>query len=414
MSVAATSFIAALAQEGSIKSYLEHGGLGHLFRSEPDQNLFKFFDEHVRTYAKLPAPETILHHAKVELPTPSEPAAYYLELMRKAYVEVSIYDAAKAADAKLKAETKDPIGALDILRERVSRIDAHQMQPYVSDYREAGETLVNAYKSTLMGDNDTGLKFGWPTLDKMSGGLVEGDVVSFAGRPAAGKSFFMLWCALAMWRQGRAPLFVSMEMSPLSILQRLSAIHAQKAIGDIKNGTLTSQAYEGYRSVLASLKGFDVPFWVVDGNLKATAHDIHALALQLKPGAIFVDGAYLMKHPSEKERYRRVAENMDLIKTDLAGLAPTVCSWQFNREAKKLKQGQNPDLEHIGYSDAIGQHSSLVLGLFEDESVESKEQKQIHVLKGRNGEIGTFSVNWRFSHTTDFSEVSNDIEDLGY
>ena len=159
-----------------------------------------------------------------------------------------------------------------------------------------------------------------------------------------------------------------------------------------------------YQKVLSELPGMTHPFWVVDGNLKATVSDVQALALQLKPGAIVLDGAYLMKHPTEKDRYRRVAENMDMIKMDLAPIAPTVCSWQFNRDAKKLKQGEEPTLDHIGYSDTIGQHSSLVLGLFEEDSVETETRRKVSVLKGRNGEAGCFFTKWDFDMTCDFSE----------
>ena len=83
------------------------------------------------------------------------------------------------------------------------------------------------------------------------------------------------------------------------------------------------------------IKGYGAPFYVVDGNLTATVEDIWTLARQLKPDAIFIDGAYLVKHPKERDRYRRVAENAELMKRELAALAPTVCSWQFAKTAAK-------------------------------------------------------------------------------
>jgi len=89
-----------------------------------------------------------------------------------------------------------------------------------------------------------------------------------------------------------------------------------------------------------------------------------------------------------------------------------VCSWQFNRDAaKKFKKkgGDTPDLEDIGYSDAIGQHSSIVLGLLQDENLATAQYRQVHVLKGRGGEQGTFSVLWDFLHS-DFGEHDAVIE----
>jgi hypothetical protein len=132
------------------------------------------------------------------------------------------------------------------------------------------------------------------------------------------------------------------------------------------------------------------------------------LARQLAPEAIYVDGGYLLKHPRERDRYKRVAENADLIKQSLSDLAPVACSWQFARAAakksKKSKLGDEVGLEDIGYTDAIGQASSLVLGLFEEDSVETIKQRRVSILKGRNGEIGQFSTRWNWL-TMDFTEI---------
>jgi len=75
------------------------------------------------------------------------------------------------------------------------------------------------------------------------------------------------------------------------------------------------------------------------------------------------------------------------------------CSWQFNREAtKKAKKGggDHGDLEDIGYSDAIGQISSIALSLFQEDGIETMKRRKIQVMKGRNGEVGQFSIAWDF------------------
>lgn len=60
---------------------------------------------------------------------------------------------------------------------------------------------------------------------------------------------------------------------------------------------------------------------------------------------------------TERDRFRRVAENADLIKQELASIAPTVVSWQFARSASKknAKKGEEVTMDDIGYTDAIGQ-----------------------------------------------------------
>ena len=126
----------------------------------------------------------------------------------------------------------------------------------------------------------------------------------------------------------------------------------------------------------------------------------------MKPGAIFIDGAYLTKHPTEKDRYRRVAENAELMKSELASLAPTVASWQFAKTAAKKdkKKGEKVTGDDIGYSDAIFQVSSLILGLFEEDSGETLKQRKVEILKGRSGEVGSFTTQWNFDQML-FSEI---------
>jgi hypothetical protein len=107
---------------------------------------------------------------------------------------------------------------------------------------------------------------------------------------------------------------------------------------------------------------------------------------------------------------------VELMKQELAALAPVVVSWQFSRDAakKNKKKGEKAGLEDIGYTDAIGQVSSLVLGLFEEESVETIKQRKIEILKGRNGEIGSFITRWDFNKM-DFSEIEDeDVSELQF
>jgi replicative DNA helicase len=148
--------------------------------------------------------------------------------------------------------------------------------------------------------------------------------------------------------------------------------------------------------------------YVVDGNLAASVDDIYRLAAQLKVAAVYIDGAYLLRHKNARlDRFTKVAENTERMKqlTGDCGL-PTFASWQFNREAaKKAKKGdEKVGLEDIGMSDAIAQCSSIVLGLFQEESVETMHQRQVDVLKGRNGEVGQFSINWLFD-VMNFDEI---------
>lgn len=53
MSIAAINYVTALLNGGSAAQLLKHGKVGHLFRSEQDQALWTFVDNHARKYGQL-------------------------------------------------------------------------------------------------------------------------------------------------------------------------------------------------------------------------------------------------------------------------------------------------------------------------------------------------------------------------
>ncbi len=417
-------FLSAVIAEGSVGALLEYGRIEHLFKAN-EIGVYEFVRDFVKEYQTLPTEDTIEVHTGDTLVQHSEPSAYYHDLMELRHIEFSMKKAMKKAGDLFMPENKDVMSALEVMTNAVMDLASQRVQKQVVDFRHAYEVVVGEYASKFNLTDQKGLHMGWPYIDELTGGLVRGDVASMVGRPAAGKTWQLLYAAHHGWRKAgknhdpeadQSRLFVSMEIGLLPIQQRLAAMQAHVSASNLKKSALGSGKLSMLKAGLAEIKDYGAPFWVVDGNLAATVEDIWALARQLKPAAIFIDGAYLVKHPTERDRYRRVAENAELIKSELAPIAPTVCSWQFAKTAgkKNPKKGEKVTMDDIGYTDAIAQVSSLVLGLFQEDSVETLNQRKVEVLKGRNGETGSFITAWDFQ-TMDFSEVTQtDVGDLQF
>jgi replicative DNA helicase len=414
----AQRYIAAVIQNGHIEALLKHGPVKHLFKGE-EEKLWNYFDNHVKKYGVMPDFELVKADTGFDLAAQIQPAEFYLDKARANYTQTSLNALmAEVHEKYLKGAGANPADGLNMLGNAVMSLSVQNMGALVLDYREAQTLIMQAYKAKLM-DSTMGLQLGWPTLDAMTGGLVAGDMISIAGRPAAGKTWFVLWMALYAWMmQGKVPLFLSMEIKPLPIEQRLLAIQGHLPAKGIKDAMLTSKQMAQMKKVLAELSTSKIPFHVVDGNLTSNVSDVYALTRQLKPDLVIIDGAYLLTHPTERDRFKRVAENASLIKQQICDLAPTICSWQFARPPKTQKGEKKKQLtgDDIGYSDAILQLSSLALGIMQEESAETIKQREVSVLKGRQGEMGKFTVNWDFDYTTDFSEILPDspeqIEEL--
>lgn len=415
----AQRYLAAVIAEGRVETLLKHGPVAHLFAGH-EERLWSYFDRHVKTYGTLPDFALVKADTGFDLAAQTQPAAFYLDRARDNHLHRSLLALlAEVHHKHLAGANANPREALSVLGNAVMALSVQNNGALVMDYRRAQDAIMQAFKAKMMDAGTMGLQLGWPTLDAMTGGLGVGDMIGLAGRPAAGKTWFMLWMALHAWAvQGKAPLFVSMEIKPLTIVQRLLAIHAKLPFKGIRDAALTTTQYRQMKHVLVESAQSPVPFHVVDGNLAASVADLHALCRQLKPDFVVIDGAYLLTHPTERDRFKRVAENASLIKQHICDLAPTACSWQFARPPKSSggsggNQKKPPQTgDEIGYSDAILQLSSLALGLMQPESAETIKQREVSILKGRNGETGSFTVNWNFDWTTDFSEVTEKEEEL--
>lgn len=404
-------FLAALVAEGAASALLQYGPLDHLFKGN-EVELWHFVKAFWKEYGSIPSFTAIEEYTGEALAPAPDPSKFYYDQLVIRHQEIAIKASMKKAQEQLQPGGEGSAAALKQIVELALKLTTEQHGKQVSDLRHAYDLVIGMFAAQLK-EADPGLKLGWRTLDEMTGGLRLGDLISMVGRPGIGKTWQMLYCAHHGWlaaekdenSPGESRMFVSMEMGVLPIEQRLAAMHTSVPISGIKKSALSKLKYTELKKGLKAMQGFKAPFYVVDGNLTATVDDIYMLAKQLKPKAVFVDGAYLVKHPTERDRYKRVSENADLLKTRIANeICPVVCSWQFARTASKKKKGEEVDLSDIAYADAIGQVSSLVMGLFEEETVDTLKQRRVKVLKGRSGETGEFLAKWDFEKM-DFSEV---------
>lgn len=381
--------------------------------------VFEWVRDHVQHHHALPQEETLYGAFPTlkGIPTP-EPASYYVQTLENAYYYEQINLANLETSKMLKENQDDWEKAVEVFSRTISRITEQRYRLQVMYMNTEGPQIAAKLLFKNLVKEEAHSEFGWPYLDDM-GGAGAGDVVSYIGRPMQGKSFMLLYGALHNWRKKRHNvLFASMEMNHQIIAERAMSMVAGTSLTQLKQGTFATPTKEKFKAEMLGLKaasdsGEIGNMYVVNGNLAADVEDIYSLANQYECDDVFIDGAYLCRHKNPRlDRFTRAAENCELMKRYSEDMEiPTFSSWQFNREAsKKQKNGKGADtagLEDIGYSDAIGQISSIVVGLFQEEGAESITKKILRVLKGRGGETGQFEVKWDFDSTC-FDQVQEE------
>lgn len=373
---------------------------------ESEIPLYEFVGEHVLKYGGLPDPDTVEEDTIFKVPEPKESFKYYMEKTHNRFLQKVINH--MMSEVQVELLNKNPAEAASKMMAKISDLAIMQYSDGLVDFRYSEEAVVQAYLDKKKFGMGTGIYTGWETLDDMMGGAEAGDLFTIVGRPASGKTFLLLFMAYYAWKmQGRVPLFISPEMNPLMLQQRLTAVHASKNLSGLMHGKYSDKVFGVVKKVLSALADEELPFWIVDGSKVPTIEDIYLLTRQLNPDAVYYDAAYLMKHQNKRlSKWDRIAESANGLK-DLATYCeiPTFASYQFNKlMEKKVDKKTTVTLADIYGSDEIGHLSSVVLGLLEIESVKTLKEREVSVLKGRGGETGKFSINWKFDYM-DFSEV---------
>lgn len=390
-----------------------------IFTSQ-EKPAYQFCVDHLAEHGVLPAESTLAHELGVTLPEADEPPTYWLNRLDTRHRYNVLRKAVQESREALQGNQSNK--ALALLEAAVLDLTEHKQRHDIVNVKEEAAGLIeqDLHLKQKLG-MDFGIQTGWPYLDDLSGGFQPGDYISVVGRPGQGKSYLMLFIAIHMWQTtGKTPLFVSMEMLPLPLVQRVAAMLTQTPSKLFMKAGLGGKAKDNVLSGLQQIADSDMPpFYIVNGNLSAKPSEVLALTKQLKPDCVFIDGAYLMQMDTPQTiDWVRIKSTVEECKSTIAqGMSiPVVGSFQFSKPPKKVgkkdPKKDRPTLDDIGGSDAIAQISTMILGLLQDETIDTIERKRIEVLKGRNGEFGYFDINWLFETWPymDFTQVKDETD----
>ena len=263
----------------------------------------------------------------------------------------------------------------------------------------------------------TGIPTGYASLDALTGGLHDCELVILAARPSMGKTALATNVVDYATVEAKVPtLFVSLEMSRLELAQRMLCARGRIDGCKFRSGFLSGQDRE--KLVVASAELSKAPLFI-DDTASRTVTEIAAAARRLKRkaklGLIVVDYLQLVEPDNPKDsRQEQVAR----IARRLKGLAremkvPVLCLAQLNRQAEATRETR-PRLSHLRESGAIEQDADVVMFIHREEVGLSPEearekdvvgQADLIIAKQRNGPVGDVKLAW-FSQYTRFESAA--------
>jgi len=257
----------------------------------------------------------------------------------------------------------------------------------------------------------TGVPSGFPSLDRVTYGWQNTDLIILAARPAVGKTAFALNLARNAALNSAKPTpvaFFSLEMSAGQLVQRILAAESEIWLEKIARGKLEEhemkQLYAKGIQKLAQAPIF------IDDTAALNIFELRAKCRRLKNkhniGMILIDYLQLMSGAGEGRNTNREQE-ISQISRNLKQLAkelnvPIIALSQLSRAVETRKEGNKmPQLSDLRESGAIEQDADMVMFIYRPEYYDitsnefgesNKVETHVRIAKHRNGSLETVKL----------------------
>ncbi len=329
------------------------------------------------------------------------------QVTNKAFDETSDVD-----DLMQEAESR-----LFEISQRNVKKDVTQINPVIKEALNLLEIAANRPEGL------SGLQTGFTSLDKITSGWQNSDLVIIAARPAMGKTAFVLSMAKNMAVSYNYPVALfSLEMANVQLVNRLIVNTCEIPGEKIKNGQLAPYEWEQLDYKIKEL--YDAPIFI-DDTPSLSVFELRTKARRLvrEHGIKIIIIDYLQLMNASGMTYGSREQEVSMISRSLKGLAkelniPIIALSQLNRgvESRTGSEGKRPQLSDLRESGAIEQDADMVCFIHRPEYYKILEDDkgnsliglaEIIIAKHRNGATGDVQLRFK-SEFARFQNVNDE------
>ena len=347
---------------------------------------------------------------------------YYIKVLRQKKIQ---RDLIQASYKILKDAFDDNINVDDLVDTTQTRVFDAIQSGVRKDVENIGDILEAVHRDIEKQQNTTGysgVPSGYVSIDRVTQGWQNSNLIILAARPSIGKTAFALNLARNAAVDHHIPVAVfSLEMSCVELAKRLVVTETGLSADKIK-GAVRMEEFE-WQQLEYKLKNLEkAPLYIDDTpSLPIMEFRTKAKNLVHNKGVrlIVVDYLQLMQGPAELKglREQEVAAISRMLKATAKELEiPIIALSQLSRNSVQ-RQGSTgrPQLSDLRESGSIEQDADMVIFIHRpdalgfSENPGDREKTQIIIAKHRNGEVKDIDMVFK-SERVKFIEPSEALD----
>lgn len=329
---------------------------------------------------------------------------------------------------RLSAETMnaaydDQTDIFDLIAQHESKLI--EIQNFKITNMSSADRTEKGYKAmeqAMASNGLSGKTYGLNSIDKLTGGLQNGDLIVIGARPGNGKTSFILHMAHKQAEAGIIPIMFQQEMSEIQSSMREMAMYSGVPMQNIRTGLLSEADLFELNNAKYAVQNSGV---LIDHSSGLSISDIRAKILKTKNvGVVYIDYLQLMnleavnKGSSDEAAIAKTTRKLKQLAKELN--VPIILLSQLSRDLEK-RTNKRPTLSDFKGSGAIEADADVAIMLYnpakyEDNPMDDTGQSlvgKIEIIfeKNRMGATGGIYNDWDKS-TNRFKEEPPRISDI--
>ncbi|GJM30245.1 MAG: replicative DNA helicase [Cyclobacteriaceae bacterium] len=327
-------------------------------------------------------------------------------------------------------DTTDAFLLLDRTEQALFEVSESNVRKNYADMRSIMREALNELEARKdHKDGLTGVPSGFTSLDRITSGWQNSDLVIIAARPGMGKTAFVVTAMRNAAVDFNQPVAIfSLEMSNIQLVNRLISAEAELESEKIKKGSLAD--YEWEQLVHKTAKLTSAPIFI-DDTPALSILELRAKCRRLKAQhdvkLIIVDYLQLMTGDSTRGNNGNREQEIASISRSLKNIAkeldvPVVALSQLSRAVETRGGDKRPQLSDLRESGSIEQDADLVMFLYRPEYYGITEDEngqpthglgEVIIAKHRNGSLDTAQLKFIGKYTK-FTDLDFTFRPSGY